>query len=126
MEKPVFRKPRMYFDTATRPQHVTFDDGKALKRNFPWGHYVEARWDYAEPDTIKITIGNWLVVIAGYNLDPLYVAIEEHSLTRVGAHPEFEENAEHSDDTFATEIRFMRAPDAKPKKGQAEFDLGLE
>ncbi len=126
MEKPVFRKPRQYFDTASHPSHVTFDDGKALKRNFPWAHYVEARWDYAEPDTIKVTIGNWLVVITGHNLDLLYAAIEDHSLTRLRAQPKFEGNAEHDADSFVTEIRFLKAPVATKRKGQAELELDLE
>lgn len=125
MENPVFRKPRMYFETSNHPSHVTFDDGKVLKRNFPWAHYVEARWDYAEVDTIKITIGYWLVVIAGCNLYPLYAAIEDRTLSRLSAQRDFEGNTEHDADSFATEIQFMRAPDPKPKKGQTELDLGL-
>lgn len=125
MEKPVFRKPRMYFDTTARPPHVNFDDGKT-RRILPWGHFVEACWDYAEPDTIRITIGNWLVVLSGYNLEPVFAAIADRSLSQVAVHPDFEEIPEHCDDTFATGIRFLHAPEAKPKKGQSEFELGLE
>ena len=33
------------------------------KRNVPGGHYLEARWDYEEPETIYLTLGEWLVVI---------------------------------------------------------------
>ena len=53
MERIGQKKGRQYYDTATRPNHVTFDDGRQRKRNFPWGHYVEARWDYEEPETIS-------------------------------------------------------------------------
>lgn len=124
MDQPAFRKGRQYYDTAARPSHVTFDDGKQRKRNFPWGHYVEARWDYEEPETIYVTIGDWLVVITGHNIDALYTAIEDHSLTRVQAHPAFEDDPGHAADSFATQIRFLRAPEP-PKKGQTELDLGL-
>jgi len=96
-----------------------------LKRNFPSAYYVEARWDYAEVDTIKLTIGYWLVVIAGCNLNPLYAAIEDRTLSRLSAQRDLEGNSEHEADSFATEIGFMRAPDPKPNKGQTELDLGL-
>jgi|APLak6261664116_1056043.scaffolds.fasta_scaffold49371_2 hypothetical protein len=81
---PVFRKPKLHFDTASRPSHVTFDDGKVLKRNIPWSHYVEARWEYGEPDIVKIEIGGWLVVIRGHNLGPLFIAIEDQMLLGPG------------------------------------------
>jgi hypothetical protein len=126
MEKPVFRKPRIYFDTTPRPAHVLFDDAKQLRRALPWAHFVEARWDYAEPETIKVTIGEWLVIIVGRSLDPLLVAIVDHSLARVCAHPEFEGNTDHEMDSFATEIRFLTAPEPRKRKGQIELDLGLE
>jgi hypothetical protein len=124
MERPVFRKPKHYFDTAAHPSHVTFDDGKHQKRNLPWAHYVEARWDYSEPDVIKVTIGDWLVVITGHNLAPLYVAIEDHALTRIRAHADYDGNVERDADSFATEIRFLKAPAPTKRKGQIEFDLG--
>lgn len=28
---PILRKPKLHFDTAANPSHVTFDDGKELK-----------------------------------------------------------------------------------------------
>ena len=124
MERPFLRKPKLYFDAAASPSHVTFDDGKEQRRNIPWQHYVEARWDYAEPDTIKMEIGDWLVVITGHNILPLYAAIEEHTLNRVRAHPEFADDAAHGDDSFAVEIRFLKAPE-RGKRGQTELDLGL-
>jgi len=82
------------------PSHVTFDDGKEQRRNISWTLYLEARWDYAEPDTIKIEIGDWLVVISGHNLGPLFQAIEEHSLSRLRAQPKLEQDREHEADTF--------------------------
>lgn len=117
------RRGRQHFDTATRPRSVTFDDGRHRKRNFPWGHYVEAHWDYEEPETIYITIGEWLVVIYGHNIGPLYTAIEDHTLTRIRACPEYEGKEGHADDTFATEIRFVKAPQPG-KNGQSQFELG--
>lgn len=126
MEQPIFRKPRQYFDTTQRPSHVTFDDGKDERRNLPWSHYVEARWAYAEPETIKITIGNWLVLITGHSLDALFSAIAAHTLSHVCAHPEFIGNADHATDCFVTEIRFQKAPEAARQKPQFELDLGTE
>src|SRR5438477_380930 len=67
METGFVRKPRQHFDTAPRPQHVTFDDGRGQRRNFPWMRYAEARWDYdMEPDVIHVLIADWLVVIRGH------------------------------------------------------------
>lgn len=123
MERSLFKKGRQYFDTGQRPSHVTFDDGKR-RRNFPWLHYVEARWDSDEPESIYVTVGNWLVVIAGHNIIPLYTAIEEHTLSRVRAHPQFADDPAHTDDSFATEIRFLKVPEGG-KRGQTELDLGL-
>lgn len=116
------KKPRQYFDTAAHPSHVTFDDAKDHRRNLPWAHYVEARWDYREPETIKVEIGDWLVVITGHNLATLFLAIEEHSLVRVRAQPELAKDREREADTFATEIRFLKPP---ARKGQIELPLSL-
>jgi len=122
---PVFRKPKLYFDVVARPSHVTFDDGKALKRNIPWSHYVEARWEYGEPDIVKIEIGGWLVVIRGHNLGPLFVAIEDQMLLRVRAQPELGQDPEREMDTFVTEVHFNKPPMSNTAKrpGQIEFDL---
>jgi hypothetical protein len=127
MERPAFRKPKLHFDTVDHPSHVTFDDGKTQRRNIPWSHYVEARWDYGEPDVLKVEIGDWQVVIRGHNLAPLFLAIEEHALARLRAQPDLEKDREHEADTFAVEIRFVKPPavDAAAKRrGQIEFDLG--
>ena len=106
----VLRKPKLHFDTATHASHVTFDDGKALRRNLPWLHYVEARWDHGEPDILKIEIGGWLVVIRGHNLGPLYLAVEERSLLRLRAQPQLGQDREREMDTFASELRFTKPP----------------
>ena len=126
METGFVRKPRQHFDTAPRPQHVTFDDGRGQRRNFPWMRYAEARWDYdMEPDVIHVLIADWLVVIRGHNLGPLYLALEDQVLTRLCAQPKFEKENERVIDTFATEIRFVRPVEAAGKrKGQTELDLG--
>jgi hypothetical protein len=126
-ERSSLRKPKLYFDTAASPSHVTFDDGKNQRRNLPWMHYAEARWDYAEPDTIKIEIGDWRVVVRGHNLAPLFLAIEEHALARIRAQPELAADREHELDTFAVEIRFTKAaPDPFGRKPpqQLEFETG--
>ena len=128
MDRTSLRKPKHHFDTAANASHVTFDDGRGLRRNLPWLHYVEARWDYdAEPDTFKIEIGDWLIVICGRNLGALFGAIEDHTLLRLRAQPDLETESQENIDTFATEIRFLRASPGLPGgngRGQIEFDLG--
>lgn len=126
MDQPVLRKARHYFDTVPRPSHVTFDDGTQQRRNYPWAHYVEARWHYAEPDTIKVTIGDCMIVILGHRLETLYKAIADHTLAWVCAHPDYAADAERAQDSFATEIRFLQAPAPPKRRGQIELDLGLE
>jgi len=100
--------------------------GRSNVRNIPWLHYVEARWDYAEPDTIKVEIGDWLVVINGHNLAPLFLAIEDHTLARIRAQPDLKQDREREIDTFVTEIRFTKPPagNSGKRRGQIEFDLG--
>jgi hypothetical protein len=128
MDKPTLRKPKLHFDSAAHPSHLTFDDGKEQRRNIPWHDYVEARWDYAEPDLIMMEIGGWLVLIHGHNLAPLFQAIEEHTLARLRAQPELENDREHEADTFAVQVRFMKPPAgagrAKPS-GPVEPELDL-
>lgn len=126
MDRPALRKPKLHFDAAVHPSHVTFDDGRELRRNIPWLHYVEARWDYAEPDVIKMEIGDWVVFIRGHNLAPLFLAIEDHTLARLRAQPELERDREHEADTFAVEVRFVKPPPgagADKRRGQIEFEL---
>ncbi|ACB74482.1 hypothetical protein [Opitutus terrae] len=128
MEQPAFKKPRQHFDTSPRPVHVTFDDGKNQSRNFPWEHYIEGRWDYStEPDTLKIELGDWVIVITGHNLRPLYLAIEERTLMRLRAQPELAERMEREAESFATEIHFHKATGKVGKRnGQTELELGQE
>lgn len=121
MDKVPFKKGRQFFETSLRANHVTFDDGRQRKSNLPWNHYAEARCDYLDLDTIYVTMGEWLIVLTGQNLAPLYAALEDQTLTRVVAHPQFEDDATHADDTFVTGIRFVRAP--PPRPGQMALDL---
>ncbi len=123
----LLRKPKLHFDTTPNPSHVTFDDGKGMCRTIPWPHLVEARRESAEPDVVKIEIGEWLMVIRGHNLAPLYVAIEEKTLLRVRAQPELERDREREIDTYVTEVRFTKPPPGGlgvKRGGQVEFDLG--
>ena len=124
---PILRKPKLYFDTEENPSHVTFDDGKDRRRNIPWLHYVEANWDYDEPDVIRLKIGEWIIVLRGNNLAPLYLAIEKRTLARVRAQPDMAEDREREMDTFVTSLRFTELPaggiGAKGRK-QIELDLG--
>jgi len=123
----LLRKPKLHFDTTANPSHVTFDDGKDMRRIIPWPHLVEARWAYAEPDVVKIEIGEWLMVLRGHNLGPLYVAVEEKTLLRVRAQPELGQDREREMDTYVTEVRFTKTPAVGlgvKGRGQVEFDLG--
>jgi hypothetical protein len=127
MDQTLLRKPKSHFDTAANPSHVTFDDGKDMRRNLPWLHYAEARWEYAEPDMINLDIGDWLIVILGHNLGPFFQAIEDRTLTRVRAQPEMAKDQERVIDSFVTEIRFLKAPAevfGAKGRGQIEFNLG--
>ena len=124
MERTTLRKPRLHFDVATNPSHITFDDAKEQRRNIPWLHYTEAHWKYDDPDTIRMVIGEWCVVIQGHNLGPLFRSIEEQTLVRICALPQLTENISYETDTFATEIRFVRAAVKDGRRtGQAELDL---
>ena len=104
------RKPKLHFDVGANPSHVTFDDGKELRRNIPWLHYVEARWAYGEPDVLQMEIGDWLVILRGHNLAPLFLAIEDHTLLRVRAQPELAQDQEREADTFVIGLSFGKLP----------------
>jgi hypothetical protein len=119
----LLRKPRNLFETTAHPNHVNFDDGRILKRNFPWNHYLEARWAYGEPDTIQVLIGDWLVVIHGHNLAPLFAALEEQTLLRLRAQPNGDDR-EREPDSYVTNIVFVKAVESSSKRPpQGEFDF---
>src|SRR5579883_3106929 len=99
MEKLAFKKPRQHFDTATHPSRVTFDDGKT-ERSLPWISCGEVARDNADPNIIRIEIGDWVVVLHGYNLTPLFTALEEQTLVRVRATRELVHNAERESESF--------------------------
>jgi len=128
MERLAFKKPRQHFDTATHPSRVTFDDGKT-ERSFPWISCGEATRDSAEPSIIRFEVGEWIVMLRGYNLGPLFVAIEEQTLLRVRALPELSQNGERESDSFVTHIRFMRSLTfgmPTKRKGSSQLELGIE
>ena len=121
-----FRKPKLHFEVGTAPSHVTFDDAKERLRNLPWLAYVETNLEYAELDAIKVEIGDWLVIISGHNLRPLFQAIADRTLTCIRAQPKLLEDSERQFDSFATEIRFTKPPVKTLGRqcGQTELDLG--
>jgi hypothetical protein len=127
MDEPCARKPRLYFDTALHANHITFDDGKEMRRNIPWTYYAEARWEFEDDNLIKMEIGDWLVILKGHNLAPLFQAIEERTLTRVRAHGEWQDDPERTTDTYVTEIQFLKPLLSMPgrRHGQSELNLGL-
>jgi hypothetical protein len=53
-------KPKLPFDAAANPSHVTFDDGEKLRQNVPWLHYVKARWDCDKSAAIKMEVREWI------------------------------------------------------------------
>lgn len=122
----VQRKSRQFFDTSGHAVHVTFDDGKDWRRNLPWLHFARADWSYADPDTIRVIIDEWLVMICGHNLEPLFRAIEEQTLVRIRAYPDWEHDQNRTVDTFATSIRFAHvAAFSRPgsQKRASQLDL---
>jgi hypothetical protein len=120
-------KPKLHFDTDANPSHVAFDDGKEVRQIVPWLHFVNARWDYNEPEVIKIRIGEWIVVMHGQNLGPLDLAMEKRTLARVRAQPDLAGDQKYEMDTFVISLRFTEPPvggiGAKGRK-QIELDLG--
>jgi len=120
------RKPKLYFDTDAQPNHVTFDDGKETRRNFPWHKFSEAKWDYSEPDLLRVQMDEVVVMLRGHNLNPLFLAIESESLLRVRAQPELEDDRDREIDTFITEIRFVKSSPELfgDAPGQMEWELG--
>lgn len=113
------RKPRLYFDEGPDPAGVTFDDGERCRRNLPWIRFASADWDYTDPATIRIEIGEWQVVVGGHNLEPLFAAIARAQLACVRAHPEFADDPEHEADVFVVSIRFIHQSCATPPRGRA-------
>jgi hypothetical protein len=114
------RRPRSFFEECPSARSVTFDDGARCKRNLPWVRFLEAVWDYAEPGTVRVEIGDWQVIICGHNLEALFKAIETGQLQHVRAHPEFRDDPNREPDVFATSIRFVHlsaiAPVARPRR----------
>ena len=120
----VLRKPKLHFETADRPSHVTFDDGHQLCRVLAWTHFSEARWEHNHPETIEIEIGDWLVLLRGLNLGPLLTAIGGPTLALVRAIPTLADDSERDQDTFVTAIHFARPlPTLVPRASQLELPL---
>jgi len=100
------RLARRVFETSRNSPAVTFDDGN-VRRTLPYHDYIEACWPYGEPDTITVRIGDWIVVLHGHNLEPLFGALEEQSLKSVKARPELALEVAREVDTYVTEITFL-------------------
>ena len=108
------------------PASVTFDDGGSIRRNMPWSHFASADWDYSDPTTIRVEIGDWQVIISGHNLASLFSSIESAQLTRLPVHPEFANDPAHEGDAFATSIRFVPLASASTRRGrEAQLRLPL-
>lgn len=86
---------------------ATFDDGKNWRRNLAWLRYAGAHWSYAEPDMIRVEIDEWSILIQGHRLESLFRAIEDATLARVRAYPEWEHDRDHEPETVATAIRLV-------------------
>ena len=119
------KKAEVVFRRGREPESRHVRQRQGATPHISWLHYEEACWDYAEPDTIRMEIGDCVVVIRGQNLEPLFQAIEEETLMRIRAQPELEQEGEREMDTFAVEIRFLRAAAiGGQQNGQFEFNLG--
>ena len=127
---PIRRKPKLWFDVAASPSHVTFDDGARMRRNLPWCHYFEGRWaNHNEPHLIRLTFPEWRIVLTGLALGPLFGAVEERTLLRVAAQPGYECAPARDADTVVTAISFIKpmALDLTPRRGgkKEQIDLNL-
>jgi len=129
MDRLVFKKDRQHFETAPHPPHVTFDDGHGIRRNLPWIHFVEARWNAVSGANFSIIIGEWVIAVEGINLEPLFRAIEEATLLRVKAQPELAQDRSCDGDSIVTSIQFVQITrDASRRKGnssQLDLEIGL-
>jgi len=120
------RKARLFFETKAHPAGVTFDDGSDWRRNLPWLRYAGSDWSYAEADVLRVEIDEWMVVLSGHNLGPLFAAIEEQTLASVRAHPEWKDGQDWESDSFVTAIRFVHALALAPQaKRKTPCQLGL-
>jgi hypothetical protein len=120
----ILRKPKLHFETADRPSHVTFDDGQQLCRILAWTQFSEARFEHNHPETIEIEIGDWLVALRGHNLGPLLLAIGGPTLALIRALPTLANDSERDHDTFVTAIQFARPlPTLVPRASQLELPL---
>jgi len=126
MEAASFRKPKLHFDVVANTHHVTFDDGKNQRRNVPWMHYIQARWDHTNLDTITIEIGECVVTILGHNLGALFLAVEERTLARIRALPLLMQDRDREHDSFATEIRFTSVPKKSSANPSGQSELAIE
>jgi hypothetical protein len=63
---------------------------------------------------IRVEIDECLVVLAGHNLEPLFSAIEGHTLASIRPHLEWTNTLDRERDSFVTSIRFVRVSALKP------------
>lgn len=130
MSTDLSRKTRLHFETEPHPATVSFDDGR-MRRSLPYAHFVEVFWPHHDAATIKVEIGNYLVVLIGHNLQPLYEALVNQTLKRVEALPAFAKARGNEGDCFVTEIRFtvpplaMKAGLTSADAGPSQMPLGL-
>ena len=111
MEQPVLRKPRNCFDTTPRPSHVTFDDGKHERRNFPWGHYVVARWSSrlvnVHIEDMRAGVHEHLMFGEGeMEFPPIIAALTQNEYTG-GVHVELSRHSHEAPAAAARAFRFL-------------------
>jgi len=119
------RKPKLHFETDADAASVTFDDGFSARRNFPWHHITETRFDYHEPNCIKVIVGDWMIILRGKHLDPLFGVIANQTLTCVRAHPNLSGEREREGDTFVEGIEFKALPRVAQAMGNTAGGLNI-
>jgi len=105
------KRIRQHYDTEVRPPlTVIFDDGK-MERCLPYIHFKEAYWTHRDRTTLSVEIGEWLVVLRGQNLTPLFEAISNHTLRRAEVVPSLVTGGGPNEaDSFVTGIVFTVPP----------------
>jgi hypothetical protein len=106
--------------------HTPF--GQKSLPGFPCVRFAGCHWSYAEPDVIQMEIDEWLVVLKGHNLEPLFRAINEQKIVTIEARPECEGDPKHAADTFVTRVQFAKLaalPSPQSQQPSGQMRLGI-